>query len=605
MLICILQSYSQNSTFFKEASKHFKNEYFKADGKGWIKFKDDSKLGKGQAFAKYKANKMSNDEFKEISTKKDKKGNEHVRYQQYYKGILVECGTLIEHFRTGNLKIINGVYLEDIKTEIIPKITKSNAIDIAIKDQGMNKKYIWQDSIAEFDLKQDSENELASYFPNPELVIDCNKNLVYRFTITTDEDNIEYKINAISGKLESKVSKVLNCGHNYGSKSDNLGEVKQNIKIFGKTLPYRILNDNLNNSESIMSDLTTYGHTLFSGLQPIRTTWSASCWLCSSKHRLIANNYSSKIETRDHQFTTDLSDWRREVTMSGINNTTWPSSEMLHTQTHWAVTKSWDYFNNVHGMSVGAGNGTIRVKSNVNLNNARYLGDHRSLVFGFLNGNYLGTMDVGGHEFTHLMIHEANGLGTQTLNAEPNSLNESFADILGTMVERQYRPGGWDWIMYGEFSPIRNLLNPSLSPIAQPEVYLGPNWTFAFGPHINGGVQNKWFTLLALGGTHNGITVQGIGIDNAANIVMQNLRMYIQPLSNYPDASNGAVESAIDLFGECSFIHQQTEQAWLACGLGAITNCFGGGGNYKIQGKNDIFDHLSIFPNPTNNIITL
>jgi hypothetical protein len=230
----------------------------------------------------------------------------------------------------------------------------------------------------------------------------------------------------------------------------------------------------------------------------------------------------------------------------------------------------------------------------------------------------LGGSIVAGHEFTHLMIHAQNGLGQLTNNMEPNSLNESFADILGTMVERQYRPGGWDWLLSGENITLRNLLNPSLSPWIngpfglfggpQPEVYLGANWSFTQGPHINGGVQNRWFTLLALGGTYNGVTVQGIGIDNAANIVMQNLEVYIQPLSNYEDAANGAVESAIDLFGNCSFEHQQTELAWLACGLGAITNCFtnGGGGSYKMISANFIApNELVIFPNPANTSISI
>ncbi len=39
---------------------------------------------------------------------------------------------------------------------------------------------------------------------------------------------------------------------------------------------------------------------------------------------------------------------------------------------------------------------------------------------------------------------------------------------LGSMIEREYRPGGWDWIMGGETFPIRNVLNPELSGIPQP-----------------------------------------------------------------------------------------------------------------------------------------
>jgi hypothetical protein len=388
LLFAFFQSFAQNSNFFKESNKHFKDDILKTDQKGWIKFKDESKLLKGQAFKKYNSNKQSKDEFKEISTKKDKAGNEHIRYQQYYNGLIVECGVLIEHLKNNKLKTLNGVYLEDIKSSIHPKLTKDEAIKIALKDIG-EQAFVWQDSIAEAELKKDSENQMATFYPKPELFIDCNRNLVYKFNVPTSNDNLEYRINAITGIIETKMSKILRCGHD-----NELNNVKHLCNNSGCHSNDNAIGFKIKSPSKLLTDLTTYGSTLFSGVQPIRTTWNASCWFCSSKHRLIANNYSSKIETRDHQLSTNLNDWRREVTMNGISNTAWPIAEQLHTQTHWAVTRSYDYFSNIHGLSVGAGNGTIRAKSNVNDPNARYLGDNRSLTFGFLNGNYLGTMDV-------------------------------------------------------------------------------------------------------------------------------------------------------------------------------------------------------------------
>ncbi|MEO0341397.1 MAG: M4 family metallopeptidase, partial [Bacteroidota bacterium] len=92
------------------------------------------------------------------------------------------------------------------------------------------------------------------------------------------------------------------------------------------------------------------------------------------------------------------------------------------------------------------------------------------------------------------------------------------------------------------------------------------------GVHINSGVQNKWFYLLSAGGSGindhgRSYTVQGIGIEKAADIAFRNLTVYLSPFSEYREAREGAILAATDLFGENSQEVLSTIAAWEAVGV--------------------------------------
>ncbi|MDT2243076.1 M4 family metallopeptidase [Paenibacillus larvae] len=53
------------------------------------------------------------------------------------------------------------------------------------------------------------------------------------------------------------------------------------------------------------------------------------------------------------------------------------------------------------------------------------------------------------------------------------------------------------------------------------------------GVHINSGINNKAFYLLAEGGTHRGVTVSGIGRDEAVEIYYHALTHYLTPYANF------------------------------------------------------------------------
>ena len=173
---------------------------------------------------------------------------------------------------------------------------------------------------------------------------------------------------------------------------------------------------------------------------------------------------------------------------------------------------------------------------------------------------------------------------------EPGALSESFSDIFGVLIERNAEGALNDWTI-GEDAPavfnggtiVRSLANPGAFPapaladrgnLGLPDTYEGPRWYFGAndlgGVHINCGVQNRWFHLLSNGGTHNGINVQPIGIDNSAEITYFNLSTFMMNGSQYADARQGAINAARIIFGACSFEEIQTTNAWSACGVGPL-----------------------------------
>ena len=67
------------------------------------------------------------------------------------------------------------------------------------------------------------------------------------------------------------------------------------------------------------------------------------------------------------------------------------------------------------------------------------------------------------------------------------------------------------------------------------------------GVHINSGVPNKAFTLMVDGGSFNGVTVTGIGLDKAVAVQYRALTSYLSVYSNFVDDYEALLASCRDL----------------------------------------------------------
>lgn len=264
----------------------------------------------------------------------------------------------------------------------------------------------------------------------------------------------------------------------------------------------------------------------------------------------------------------------------------------------WGILNSWGYYagfglNGIDGLGyymIGRGHYGFVTSTNNSGNGAFWNGS--TMAFGDGDGTQLGPLteiDVVGHEYTHGVTQKLVTTSTQsglTYTHESGAANESFSDIFGTMIEHVAHPGK-DWLL-GAHCVTPGVRGGALRNMANPPAYNQPdhysNRVFQglcvpsdandnCGVHVNSGIMNKAFFLLAAGGTHpkSGIFVRSIGEPHAASIFFKALNDYVRPNDNF-NAIRVATESAArDLYGTCSKDFREIVRAWHAVGVGSNT----------------------------------
>jgi Zn-dependent metalloprotease len=241
---------------------------------------------------------------------------------------------------------------------------------------------------------------------------------------------------------------------------------------------------------------------------------------------------------------------------------------------HYGAEKTYDYWLEKHNWNSFDGKGTVMlnyVHWNVNWFNASWNGVFSR--FGDGPGTPLTYIDIVAHEFTHGLTGNTAGL---VYRNESGALNESFSDIFGSLVEFYALGDSALWTLGLPNRPFRDMSSPNAQ--GHPDTYGGANWFVGSGDnggvHTNSGVQNFWFYLLVNGGSginDNGdaYTVDSLGFERTAAIAFRNLTTYLTPSSNYLEARFGALQSASDIFGSCSYEVEQVAKAWAAVGVGS------------------------------------
>ncbi|OXM13603.1 M4 family metallopeptidase [Paenibacillus herberti] len=230
----------------------------------------------------------------------------------------------------------------------------------------------------------------------------------------------------------------------------------------------------------------------------------------------------------------------------------------------------YDFFRTKFGRNSLDGKG-MQIRSSVhygsNYNNAGWNGVQ--IMYGDGDGNTFralsGDLDVVGHELSHGVITYTANL--QYVN-ESGALNESYADVLGNSVQAK------NWLLGDDvYTPgvagdaLRSLANPTLynQPDNYANRYIGSQDNG--GVHINSGITNKAFYLLAQGGSQNGVAVTGIGRDAAVNIFYNTLVYYLTSTSNFVAAKNATIQATKDIYGTSSPYVTSVTNAFKAVGL--------------------------------------
>lgn len=211
---------------------------------------------------------------------------------------------------------------------------------------------------------------------------------------------------------------------------------------------------------------------------------------------------------------------------------------------------------------------TNYVQAEWSLPNNLYFGDGNQNDSTFLSG----ALDVVAHELFHGITAYTSKL---IYRNESGALNESFSDIFGTYMEYKLQPKKFDWLI-GEdvWTPaiaadaLRYMQNPTMDGISKDhysERYIGKE--DEGGVHINSGIVNLAFYLLAQGGKHPrlpSIEVTGIGIEQAAHIFYNAFTNYLTSNSNFKDAKKACLMVAQK---HGSKFVQAVDMAWKAVGV--------------------------------------
>jgi len=512
-----------------------------------------------------------NTTFIEFQSNSDKKGGIHKKYQQYYKGIKVEYGTMIVHLRNGKVTSINGELYNPKDLNLVSSLTPTNALNKAITHVNA-KAYLWDST---------EQSKINNYKkPEGELVIfpvlengNSTLKLAYKFDVyaTVPISRGYVYINASNGGFLFNDPIIKHVNNEYS-----------NHDALKKT------NSNINKATAIMS--AGIADTRYSGSQSIeaREESNGTFTLNDDIRNVHTYNAQNSPTNGTYQFTiVDFVDDDNIWTSAEFDNGARDNAAL---DAHWGAMKVYDFWNLLGRNSINDTGMEIRSYVHVGTDYFNAFWNGSVMSYGDGTPDPLTSIDIVSHEMAH-------GVTTWTANLvyarESGAMNEGFSDIFGAAVEFFAKGTGTDinpnpevWLLAEDFWPggfLRSMSDPKSK--GDPDTYNGTNYTDATsncipsssndycGVHSNSGVLNHWFYILVAGkaGTNDAgdiFDVTGIGMTKAQEIAYLTLRDYLSPNSTFIDARDSAIEVAASLYGSNSPERQATQDAFYAVNVG-------------------------------------
>jgi gliding motility-associated-like protein len=463
------------------------------------------------------------------------------RYQHCINEIPVLGSEVIIHYNHDLIYSVNGIVYNIDSEGFMGVIGVDAAREIAITHTQANS-FKWEILAEDSLYKIWQNNPEASYYPRGKKVF-CPKGLDFgsEFVLT-----YTFELNA------------------------NEPLLRKNYFINANNGAVWAVEDLLHNTDVVGS-----ANTKYRGVKPIITDSVAS-----GSYRLREVGRGGGIETFNMQTGTNYGAAVDFTDADNYWNNYNSSYDEVATDAHFGAEMTYDYFLSRFNRNSFDGNGAkIRSYVHYRLNYVNAFWNGSVMTYGDGNGTTwspLISLDVCGHEIAHAVTTNSAGL---IYSYESGALNESFSDIFGNAIEYFADSLVFNWKIGEDIisggSGLRNMSNPKLR--GDPSTYKGQYWHTAAsdngGVHTNSGVQNFWFYLLSegkIGTNDNGdtYTVDSLGIHKAEQIAFRNLTVYLTKSSQYNDARYYAIQSAADLYGDCSDEVIATTNAWHAVGVG-------------------------------------
>ncbi|WP_163099823.1 M4 family metallopeptidase [Peribacillus alkalitolerans] len=476
--------------------------------------------------------KSSEKSFIITSNKKDKFGSTALRLQQVYEGVPVWGSTQAALVaEDGVLTVFSGTVVPDLETKkglkTEKKVNAKQAIKIAEANLGYTPDY-----------EKDPTADLVVYSQGDEATYAYLVNLNF---LSPKPGNYNYFVEAATGKILNSFND-LDEAHGQSTLASKPG-----------------------GGNTSGTNVTGTGNGVLGDSKTINLTLSGSTYY------LQDNTRGGGILTYDAANRTRLSGslW---ASMDNLLNGSYDAAAV---DAHYYAGRTYDFYKNVFGRNSYDDKGSV-LKSSVhygrNYNNAFWNGSQ--MVYGDGDGSTFiplsGSIDVVAHELTHAVTDTSSDLIYQN---ESGALNEAISDIFGTVVEF-YDNNKPDYEI-GEDIYTPNTPNDALRSMSDPAKYGDPDhyskrYTGTSdngGVHINSGIINKAAYLLAKGGSHYGVTVQGIGHEKVGAIYYRANTVYLTASSTFSQARAALVQAAADLYGATSLEVNSVKQSFDAVGV--------------------------------------
>lgn len=442
------------------------------------------------------------------SVQEDDLGMTHIRFNQTKNGVNVEGSEVIVHFNKENeVVLVNGSHNVEVvgdKIDTKPSVNADKALQTA------------KSSVK-------APDQLA-YEPTSDLVVypfEGVNSAAYKVNVNflgDEPGNWFVFVNANTGEVIDK----------YNALFDASGVKTKAHKGVGKGV--------LGEQRQL--------HTTME-IQPKQGT---SFKLYDESHENLEGIYTFDYTT-GKIFENKSSSWKDEYQSPAVD-------------AHYNSETVYEYYLNEHNRNSLDDNG-MAIVSYVhygnNYNNAFWNG--RQMTYGDGDGEFMvplsAGLDVAAHEMTHGVIsHTAN----LNYRFQSGALNESFADVFGTLIDSDDWEIGEDIIAPASKedgrTALRSLSNPSKFPVSEERAPYGngyypehmddfydmPARVDSGGVHVNSSITNHAAYLIG----------EQIGKEKLGKIYYRALTTYLTSNSDFSDARKAIVQSAIDIYDEGS-----------------------------------------------------
>jgi len=206
--------------------------------------------------------------------------------------------------------------------------------------------------------------------------------------------------------------------------------------------------------------------------------------------------------------------------------------------------------------------------------------------------------DTMTHEYTHGVLEATSGL---FLSGQSGSLNESYADIMGSLNDD-------DWTIREDCTDCPGIVRDLSDPPAYGQPDHMDDFDYATSDtHLNNGIPNKVAYLIAEGGSHYGTNVTGLGREKMGALYYSTMTS-LPARADFMAARNATVTiaetwAASNTYGFTSFDVCQVKNAFHSVGLGLGDEDCDGIPEYEFLDMSYVMDVLEILRGTDNDYI--